>query len=89
MAFRTPTIGRQLYRLAGEAGFEDIAVQVVARPDTKGHLLHFIRNAAGYARLSGELSDAEIDSVLNQAEESARAGTIFALNAQYMVTARA
>src|SRR5262249_51795928 len=38
-ACRTPDIGRKLYSLMGRAGFSDIRVQVVTRPDTDGRLL--------------------------------------------------
>ncbi|MCB1744697.1 MAG: methyltransferase domain-containing protein [Gammaproteobacteria bacterium] len=87
VAFRTPTIGRQMYRLAREAGFSQVQVEVVARPDTQGHLMHFIRNAAGYARLAGTLSDDRVEAVVRCAQEALDNGRFFALNPQYMVTA--
>ncbi|MCH9670434.1 MAG: methyltransferase domain-containing protein [Gammaproteobacteria bacterium] len=86
-AFRTPTIGRQLYRLAAESGFRDVKAEVVSRPDTEGRMLHFITNMAGYARLGGA-SEALIEEVLTTAREAVNSGTFFALNPQFMVTAR-
>ena len=86
-AFRTPSIGRQLYRLAREAGFTEVDIKVLARPDTNGRWLHFIANAAGYARMSGTLSDAAITRVQETARDALSAGTFMALNPQFMVTA--
>ncbi|MEM7254086.1 MAG: methyltransferase domain-containing protein [Pseudomonadota bacterium] len=87
-AFRTPSIGRQLYRLAREAGFADVQVNVLARPDTRGRLLNFVRNVAGYARLGHQLDDATIQRVLDTAEQAVNDGVFMALNPQFLVTAR-
>jgi ubiquinone/menaquinone biosynthesis C-methylase UbiE len=86
-AFRTPTIGRRLYGLAREAGFAEVAVRVLARPDTTERTLHFIRNCAGYARAGGTLPESEIAAVVETAERALAAGRFFALNPQFMVTA--
>jgi ubiquinone/menaquinone biosynthesis C-methylase UbiE len=86
-AFRTPSIGRQLYRLAKEAGFKEVSVSVLARPDTKGRMLNFIANAAGYARLEGALDDAAIEKVVATAKAAVSAGSFMALNPQFLVTA--
>jgi len=88
-AFRTPSIGRQLYRLARQAGFEDVSVAVLARPDTGGRMLNFLTNVAGYARLGGALGEAEIERVLTTARAALENGTYMALNPQFLVTARA
>ena len=45
-ACRTPDIGRKLYGLMRRAGFSEIAVKVVTRPDTDGRLLPMIENMA-------------------------------------------
>jgi len=86
-AFRTPSIGRQLYRLARAAGFADVQVQVLARPDTNGRMLNFITNAAGYAKLSGKMDSAAIDAVVTQARDAVQSNTFMGLNPQFMVTA--
>lgn len=86
-AFRTPSIGRQLYRLARTAGFVDVEVRVLARPDTKGRMLNFITNAAGYAKLSGKLDEDKIDSVVKHARDAVESNTFMALNPQFIVTA--
>ena len=86
-AFRTPEIGRRLHGLALDAGFAEVAVQVRATPDTKGRMLHFVRNVAGYARLGGHISEARIDAIVETAARALDDGRFFALNPQFMVTA--
>ena len=49
-AFRTPNIGRKLYGLAHAAGFSSFDVKIMATANTRGRLLNFVRNIAGYAR---------------------------------------
>ena len=51
---RTPDIGKKLYGLMVRAGFSEIDVQVITRPDTDGKLLPMIKNMAEYARGSGK-----------------------------------
>ena len=46
-AFRTPAIGRKMHGLALAAGFGDVAVHVIATPETTGRMLNFIKNMAG------------------------------------------
>lgn len=89
LAFRTPSIGRQMYRLALEAGFENVQVSVLARPDTRGRMLNFINNAAGYAKLGGQLDDAGIQAIVHQAHEAVESNTFLAVNPQFLVTATA
>jgi len=48
----------------GRAGFSDIRVQVVTRPDTDGRLLPMIKNMAEYARGSGKINDADVEKIL-------------------------
>lgn len=86
-AFRTPSIGRQLYGLARGAGFTDVTVEVVATPDTHGRMLHFVNNIAGYARDGDSaISEGDIQNVVDIATNALAAGQFFALNPQFMVT---
>ncbi len=87
LACRTPDIGRKLYGLMALAGFPDINVQIVTRPDTDGRLLPMIKNMAGYARGSGQMSEAGIDDILATIEQALSEGTYLALAPQFVVTA--
>ncbi len=89
IAFRTPRIGRRLYGLFREAGLEDVAVQVLASPDTVGALRPVLQNMAGYARTSGELADADIDAFLGEVERAVAEQRYLALLPQFLVTGRA
>jgi ubiquinone/menaquinone biosynthesis C-methylase UbiE len=86
-ACRTPDIGRKLYGLMAGAGFSNIIVQVVTRPDTDGRLLPMIKNMAGYARGSGQMTDANIEEVLSIIEHAISDGRYLALAPQFVVTA--
>ena len=63
-ACRTPDIGKKLYGLMVRAGFSDVDVQVITRPDTDGRLLPLIKNIAEYARSSGKINHADVEKIL-------------------------
>lgn len=86
-AFRTPNIGRKLYGLAMSAGFSTVDVQIMAAPDTKGRLLNFAQNIAGYAREANTIGEAEITAILSTATAALEQGTYFAVNPQFVITA--
>lgn len=86
-AFRTPAIGRKMYGLALAAGFSDVAVEVIAAPDTSGRMLNFIKNIAGYAREGGAHDEEVVTRVVDVAAKAVEDGTFFALNPQFLVTA--
>ncbi|MDA1101337.1 MAG: methyltransferase domain-containing protein [Proteobacteria bacterium] len=86
-AFRTPAIGRKMYGLALQAGFTDVAVEVIAAPDTTGRMLNFIKNMAGYAREGGAYDEETVSRVVDVAAKAVADGTFFALNPQFLVTA--
>jgi ubiquinone/menaquinone biosynthesis C-methylase UbiE len=89
LAFRTPTIGRQLYGLALGAGFSEVEIRVIANPDTNGRMLNFVNNIAGYARDGGRvgITEAEIEEAVALATRALDEGRFLALNPQFMVTA--
>ena len=86
-AFRTPEIGRKMYGLALRAGYSDVAVQVIARPELTGRMFNFIQNMAGYARESGRHDEATVQRVVDTAAKAVEEGTFFSLNPQFLVTA--
>lgn len=88
-ACRTPDIGRKLYGLFVKAGFRDVNVQLLTRPDTDGRLLGMVRNMASYARASGKLSDAVIDKIVASVDDAVSENTYLALAPQFVVTAKA
>jgi SAM-dependent methyltransferase len=87
VAFRTPTAGRRLYGYASAAGFRDVTVSVVCRPDTNGRLLPVVRNLCTYARASGVMEEQRINAILNRCEEAANSQTLLILIPQFLVTA--
>src|SRR5215831_3818614 len=86
-ACRTPDIGRKLYGLMGRAGFSDISVKVITRPDTDGRLLPMIKNMAEYARSSGKINHADVETILSTIEHAISQESYLALAPQFVVTA--
>ena len=67
-------IGRKLYALMVRAGFSDVDVQVITRPDADGRLLPMIKNMAEYARSSGKINHADVDKILSIIEQTVSDG---------------
>jgi ubiquinone/menaquinone biosynthesis C-methylase UbiE len=86
-AWRTPEIGRKLHGLARRAGFQQVAVQVLTRPDTEGRLMDMIRTVADYAR-DGGMDPARIDAMLATLDRACADGTYLAVAPQFLVTAK-
>lgn len=86
-ACRTADIGRKLYGLMGSAGFSDIDVQLITRPERDGRLLPMIKNMAGYARDGGTMNDRDIDRILTTLEQAIADGSYLGIAPQFVVTA--
>ncbi|MEO2173389.1 MAG: methyltransferase domain-containing protein [bacterium] len=89
IAFRTPLIGRKLYGIFQSAGFKGIKVQVLATADTVGGLRPVIQNMTSYARLSGEIEEAELVEFLQDVDQAIEQQTYFAVLPQFLVTGTA
>ena len=85
-AFRTPNIGRKLYGLAKAAGFSSVDAQIMSTPETKGRLLNFAKNIAGYACEASTLDEQSINSILDTAEAALEDGRYLAVNPQFVVS---
>jgi SAM-dependent methyltransferase len=86
-AWPHPEIGRNLYDIARNAGFEHVSLQVLTSPDTEGRLLAVIRQVADHARQSGTLSTERIDRILSMTERAIADGRYLAIVPQFIVTA--
>lgn len=86
-ALPRPEIGRALYGLARTAGFQDIAVEVITRPDTTGRLMGMIETAAEYATTGGAIDPARVEAILAQVRAAQADGTYLAVAPQFVVTA--
>ncbi len=86
-AWRWPEIGRRLCGLARRAGFAEVSVQVVTKPDTEGRLNGMIQAVADYARKGGALAPARVDAILRTVERARTDGTYLAIAPQFLVTA--
>jgi hypothetical protein len=76
-----------LYGIARSAGFSDVALQVLTKPDTEGRLLGMIETVAGYARESHQLDTARIDAMLAMLKRGLAEGSYLAVAPQFLVTA--
>jgi ubiquinone/menaquinone biosynthesis C-methylase UbiE len=86
-AWRTPEIGRKLYGIARCAGFSQVALQVLTKPDTDGRLLDMVRTVADYAHKSGTLDSKRIEAMLEKLHHSLTDGTYLVVAPQFLVTA--
>ena len=86
-AWSRPEIGRQLYGIARQAGFDKISLQILTSPDTDGRLLGMIQTVAGYARERGDMDGPRIDAILETVEAAIANGTYLAISPQFIVTA--
>ncbi len=86
-AYKTPLIGRKLLGFCRVAGFSEVNVQILARPDLAGRLLIVARNLSGYAVQCGTLDQADADAMIEAIERGLDDGTYFAMNPQFLVTA--
>jgi len=88
VAFRTPLIGRKLYGMFRDAGFREINVQVLTNADLVGAMKGVLLNMASYARISGQIEDAEIESFSREIDQALEEETYLALLPQFLVTGR-
>jgi ubiquinone/menaquinone biosynthesis C-methylase UbiE len=88
-AWPRPEIGRGLYAIARQAGFDDVRVQVLTSPDTEGRLIGMIQGVADHARESGALPAERIDAILQTIERAIAEGTYLAIAPQFIITATA
>ena len=86
VAFRTPLIGRSLYGMFRQAGFDVVQVQVLAAADISGGLQSVLRNMSGYALTSGKIDQAEADAFLAEVDSALENDTYFAVLPQFLVT---
>jgi hypothetical protein len=86
-ACRTSDIGRKLYGLMVRAGFSEMGVRVITRPDTDGRLIPMIKNMAAYAHGSGKIDRADVEKILSIIEQAVSDGSYLALAPQFVVTA--
>ena len=85
-AYKTPRIGRKLYGLFKQAGFENVCVKILSAADTAGARAPIIRHMIGYARAAGALPDAELDALLVQIDAVIADGTFMLVLPQFLVT---
>lgn len=87
-ACRNSDMGRKLFGVFVEAGFQDVKVSVVAKADIEGRLIGMIRNMAKYAVKSRTIDRAAVDQVVSQIERARAAGSYLVVSPQFVVTGR-
>lgn len=88
-ACRNSDMGRKLYCVFRDAGFEEIRVSIIAKADISGRLLGMVGNMAKYALASGSLGADEINKVVEQVEKAHVDGRYMLVSPQFVVTGRA
>ena len=88
-AYRTPHIGRKLYGALRAAGFRDVKLRVLATADTKGFTAPIVFNMLSYARASGRLPEATLESLKDDLKRSLQDGSFLLILPQFLVTGSA
>jgi hypothetical protein len=88
-AYRTPLIGRKLYGALRAAGFRDVKLKVLATADTKGFTAPIVFNMLSYARASGRLPEATLESLKDDLKRSLADGSFLLILPQFLVTGTA
>lgn len=86
-AFNEPCIGRKAPAKLADTGFRDIQVQLLAHVDQQGTGLNVLRNMAGYIKTFSTLPSAEVDSLLQTAEEAVAENRFLFCLPQFLITA--
>lgn len=86
-AWPRPEMGRKLYGCARQAGFPEVAIQVLTSPDTQGRLNGMVQTVASYAKESGEIEISRVDAVLERIDQAKTEGSYLAISPQFIVTA--
>jgi len=86
IAYKTPLVGRLLYGLMREAGFQDVRVKLLAGPDTKGRAAPILFNMAKYAKHSGRIEPAVVEAFVDDVRASIEAETYLLVLPQFLVT---
>lgn len=88
-ATREPRIGRKLARLCRIAGLREISAKIFASPDLSGWTLPMLENNLyQYITVSGEVSQAEADTWLNDIKARVKNGDYFFCLPQFVVSAQ-
>jgi hypothetical protein len=82
-----PEIGRKLPGLLAAAGFKNIDLELITRPDLDERLLPMVRNMASYARDSGLMDTKSINDALPMLEEALAENSYLVLATQFVIAA--
>src|SRR5262245_57164767 len=69
------------------AGFSQVAITVLTKPDTEGRLLDMVRTVADYALKSGALNSERINAMLEKLDRGLTNGTYLVVAPQFLITA--
>ena len=86
-AFREPYIGRKLYGLLADAGFEDITIQVITAADTVGAIMPVVANMVSYIRHLDTMPASRVDAMTAELESAIQRKRYLFLLPQFLATA--
>jgi ubiquinone/menaquinone biosynthesis C-methylase UbiE len=86
-AFNEPCIGRKAPAKLAASGFLDIQVQLLGHVDRQGASLNVLRNMGSYIKTFSTLPTAEVDSLLQDAEDAIAENRFLFCLPQFLITA--
>lgn len=85
-AYKEPLAGRKLYGAMRQAGFGEVKLEVLARPDTRGLLFPIVMSLVMYAQEFGRLAPDEADMITSDCQAAINDGTYMLFLPQFLVT---
>lgn len=85
-AFKEPFIGRKLYSLLSDAGFEDIEVRVAASPDVAGGGMPILVNMVSYIEAFDAMPTARIEELMSALRDAIDRRQYLFVLPQFIVT---
>ena len=85
-AFKEPLIGRKLYGLACDAGFESVEVRVVASPDVAGGGMPILINMVSYIEAFDAMPAARVESLMSELHAAIEQRRFLFVLPQFIVT---
>lgn len=85
-AFKEPYIGRKLYGLLNDAGFENVEVRMAASPDVVGGGMLVLVNMVSYIRTFDAMSEARVGKMMDELQTAITDGRYLFVLPQFVAT---
>lgn len=85
-AFKEPYIGRRLYGLLNDAGFDNVEVRMAASPDVAGGGMSVLVNMVSYIRTFNAMTESRLDGLMDELQAAIADGRYLFVLPQFIAT---